>query len=79
MPGRLVVADAGPLHYLVLIEHSSIFPALFEKVFVPTIVRDELRHIEATKLVRDWVENPPAWLEVCAGFCPRRSINPVAR
>ena len=66
MPGRLVVADAGPLHYLVLIEHSSIFPALFEKVFVPTIVRDELRHIEAPKLVRDWVENPPAWLEVCA-------------
>jgi len=26
MPGRLVVADAGPLHYLVLIGHGNICP-----------------------------------------------------
>ena len=66
MPRRLVVADAGPLHYLVLIEQSNILPALFEKVFLPTAVRDELAHSEAPAAVRAWVENPPSWLEVRA-------------
>jgi predicted nucleic acid-binding protein len=60
----LVVADAGPLHYLVLIEQSTILPALFEKVFLPTTVRDELAHSEAPAPVRAWAENPPSWLEV---------------
>src|SRR5260370_35363249 len=66
MPGRLVVADAGPLHYLVLIEQSNILPALFERVFLPTTVRDELAHSEAPAPVRARVENPPTWLEVRA-------------
>ncbi|HTF75636.1 MAG TPA: AAA domain-containing protein [Bradyrhizobium sp.] len=44
---RLVVADTSPLNYLVLIEQVEILPALFEKVFVPQIVRHELQHSEA--------------------------------
>jgi hypothetical protein len=35
MPGRVVIADAGPLHYLVLIGCSDILPTLFETVFIP--------------------------------------------
>jgi predicted nucleic acid-binding protein len=64
MPGRVVIADAGPLHYLVLIGCSDILPALFEKVLVPTLVRNELAHREAPEIVRVWMENPPGWLEV---------------
>jgi predicted nucleic acid-binding protein len=64
MPSRLVIADAGPLHYLVLTGYSDVLPALFEKVFVPTIVRNELAHDEAPELVRAWIENPPGWLDV---------------
>ena len=64
MPGRLVIADASPLHYLVLIGCSDILPALFETVFVPTVVRDELLHPETPEIVRTWMENPPGWLEV---------------
>jgi len=64
MPSRLVIADAGPLHYLVPTRYSDILSALFERVFVPTIVRNELAHDEAPELVRAWVENPPGWLEV---------------
>jgi len=64
MPGRLVIADASPLHYLVLIGYSDILPALFETVFVPTVVRDELLHPETPEIVRTWMENPPGWLEV---------------
>ena len=49
-----------------LIGHSDVLPALFEKVFLPTLVRDELAHSEAPASVRAWVENPPQWLEVRA-------------
>jgi predicted nucleic acid-binding protein len=47
---RVVVADTGPLNYLVLIGESDILPKLFEAVFVPEAVRTELR--------------PPAWLDI---------------
>jgi predicted nucleic acid-binding protein len=63
---RLVVADTAPLNYLVLIGHVELLPALFEKVFVPEPVRDELRHIEAPDAVRQWVADPPPWIEVVA-------------
>jgi predicted nucleic acid-binding protein len=61
---RLVVADTGPVHYLVLIGPIGILPALFERVLVPSVVRDELANAEAPAAVRYWIENPPAWLEV---------------
>ncbi len=34
---RIVVADTGPLNYLVLIGQVNLLPALFEKVIVPTV------------------------------------------
>ena len=61
---RLVVADTGPLDYLVLIGESDLLPKLFEKVFVPEAVGAELRHRAAPPSVRMWAEKPPAWLEV---------------
>jgi predicted nucleic acid-binding protein len=47
----------------VLTGYSDVLPALFEKVFVPTIVRNELAHDEAPELVRAWIEKP-GWLDV---------------
>jgi hypothetical protein len=38
----LVVADTGPINYLILIERIGILPALFEKVILPSVARDEL-------------------------------------
>ena len=66
---RLVVADSGPLHYLILIEAISLIPDLFEpnlfeKVFVPQAVRDELGHVSAPSIERAWVAVPPDWLEI---------------
>jgi Uncharacterised protein family (UPF0175) len=61
---RLVVADTSPLNYLVLIGQVEILPALFEKVFVPQVVQNELRHDEAPESVRRWIAAPPSWLEV---------------
>ena len=51
----LVVADAGPLHYLVLTGDIELLPKLFERVLVPQVVRDELANAEAPQAVRDWI------------------------
>ena len=61
---RLVVADSSPLNYLVWIEQVEILPALFERIFVPAVVQNELRHSEAPESVRRWIAAPPSWLEV---------------
>jgi predicted nucleic acid-binding protein len=61
---RVVVADTGPIHYLVLIGHIEILPALFEKVIIPSVVHSELARAQAPDAVRNWIQAPPAWLEV---------------
>jgi len=61
---RAVIADTGPIHYLVLIGHSEILPALFEKIIIPSAVRDELARIEAPEAVRNWIQAAPPWLRV---------------
>jgi predicted nucleic acid-binding protein len=61
---RLVVADTGPLNYLVLIGASDLLAKLFETVLVPQAVCDELRHPAAPAAVRAWAALPPAWLDV---------------
>ena len=60
----LVVADTSPIRYLVEIGHIGILPQLFERIFIPSLVYDELRHPSAPAPVRAWVNAPPAWLEV---------------
>ena len=61
---RLVVADAGPLNYLVLIDAIDLLPQLFEKIFVPVEVRNELNANDAPAIVRAWIVNSPPWLDV---------------
>jgi predicted nucleic acid-binding protein len=62
----VVVADTGPIHYLVLIGETDVLPQLFGKVLIPDTVRDELLHSEAPAEVRDWAADPPDWIEVHA-------------
>ena len=51
----IVVADAGPLHYLVLIDCGETLGRLFDHVLVPFAVRDELLHPRAPQKVKDWM------------------------
>jgi predicted nucleic acid-binding protein len=62
---RLVIADTGPINYLILIGHIDILPALFERVILPSAVRDELATPKAPLLVQNWIAGPPPWVEVC--------------
>ncbi len=61
---RAVIADTGPIHYLILIGHTEIIPALFDTVMIPSAVREELAHTGAPDPVRKWIRAPPSWLEV---------------
>lgn len=61
---RLVIADTGPINYLVLIDCIDSLPNLFQKVILPSAVRLELNDEGTPPSVRDWIANPPAWVEV---------------
>ena len=61
---RLVVADTSPIRYLVWIGQIDLLPRLFEKIFLPSVVADEMLHPSAPPAVRDWMQLPPGWLEV---------------
>jgi predicted nucleic acid-binding protein len=61
---RPVVADTGPLNYLVLINAIELLPRLFTKVYAPTAVRAELLDPDAPPIVRAWATQPPPWLDV---------------
>ena len=60
----LVIADASPLHYLVLIAATDILPLLFGRVVVPRVVAQELQHPQTPALVHLWMAAPPAWLDI---------------
>ena len=63
---RVVVADATPLHYLILIDAVNVLPRIFEKIHVPMEVRDELTYAATPPPVRTWMQQPPEWLEILA-------------
>jgi len=61
----LLVADTGPLHYLVQIEAEEVLPVLAARVLLPVEVWHELRDSAAATVVRNWAAKPPPWLEIC--------------
>ncbi|MBN1489586.1 MAG: DUF3368 domain-containing protein [Phycisphaerae bacterium] len=61
----IVVSDASPLHYLVLIRLDDLLPRLFREVIVPPAVLAELAHARAPERVRAWVNQLPPWVQTC--------------
>jgi predicted nucleic acid-binding protein len=61
---RLVVADTGPINYLVLVDAIDLLPTLFNTIVVPAAVYRELCHPGAPLPVRAWIANIPNWLDV---------------
>jgi predicted nucleic acid-binding protein len=60
----IVVADSGPLHYLILIEIADLLRRLYGEVVIPERVAMELRVSGAPPSVRAWLSPPPSWLTV---------------
>jgi len=60
----IVVADATPLRYLVLIDAIAVLPALHARIVIPRTVADELQRPRTPLPVRQWMAAPPAWLDI---------------
>jgi predicted nucleic acid-binding protein len=66
----IVIADTGPINYLIIIGEIELLPVLYDRVAVPPSVCEELGRARAPKEVRAWIAQPPSWLEIVA---PARS------
>ena len=60
----IVVADSGPLHYLILLEQTELLRRFYGQVLVPEPVAGELSAPAAPAVVREWMRRPPTWVEV---------------
>jgi predicted nucleic acid-binding protein len=60
----IVVADSGPLHYLVLLEHVDLLRHFFGHVLVPEPVASELSADGVPAIVREWIIKPTTWGDV---------------
>jgi predicted nucleic acid-binding protein len=60
----IAVSNTTPLRYLIAIEQEHLFPGVFEKIFVPSVVHEELTRIETPERVRRLVLSLPGWYEV---------------
>ena len=76
----LVVADASPLHYLILIASANILPALIGCLVIPREVAAELPHPQPPAVVRVWMATSPAWLDIQdVGTAPDASLSHLDR
>ena len=62
----IVVSDTSPICYLVLIEAIDLLPQLYGQVIIPQAVLLELDALGAPSVLREWIEDPPSWLNVRA-------------
>lgn len=62
----IVIADASPLNYLVLIGEIALLPALYDRVLIPLEVHRELQRPGTPPSVSAWASCIPPWCEVRA-------------
>ena len=60
----IVIADTSPLNYLVLIGAIDVLPTLYQSVIIPKAVLAELHAKDTPRLVKEWIDSLPSWLEV---------------
>lgn len=60
----IVVADSGPLHYLILLDHADLLHRFYDEVVVPEAVAAELSTLSTPLIVREWISRAPSWLSI---------------
>jgi len=75
----IIIADTGPIHYLILINEIEVLETLAGRVIVPHAVFQELQAAGAPEQVRRWISSQPDWIEVRQAntslFTPRKKIG----
>lgn len=62
----IVVSDTSPICYLLLINQIEILQVLYDVVTIPQTVADELSAPESPPVVKNWMTQPPDWLQIQA-------------
>jgi len=60
----IVVADSGPLHYLILVGEIDLLRQFYGEVRIPLAVERELSSAGAPTQIVEWIANLPAWVRV---------------
>lgn len=60
----IIVADTGPVNYLILSGQVHLLRDLFGSLLIPAAVHQELLHPFAPGTVRAWAADLPAWASV---------------
>lgn len=60
----IVVSNTSPLNYLVQIEVQDLLQQLFGTIYIPVAVRDELSNPASPGIVKNWILDPPAWIQI---------------
>jgi len=68
----IVVADTGPVNYLVLSGQVALIHKLYGALLIPTAVQKELLDARAPLKVRAWANARPVWAEVRQAADPLR-------
>src|ERR1700737_4066315 len=71
------VSNTTPLRYLIAIEQEHLLGELFEKVFVPVAVHEELTDARTPEIGRRSGASLPGWFEVRTVDKPRPATFPV--
>jgi len=71
----IVIADTGPLNYLILVGEVEILQKLFGHVIIPAAVLKELRQDLTPQPVAKWMSALPSWLEVRTVSAPEAAIH----
>lgn len=62
----IVVSDTSPICYLLLIGRIDLLQVLYNSIIIPQTVADELSASESPIAVKDWIAQPPSWLQIRA-------------
>jgi predicted nucleic acid-binding protein len=62
----IIVADTGPVNYLILSGHIDFIARLYGSLILPPAVHRELLHPKAPQDVQQWANALPDWAEVRA-------------
>jgi predicted nucleic acid-binding protein len=61
---KVVVADASPINYLILVNCIDILRRLYGRVVIPPEVLNELTAEGAPQAVKSWIRTRPDWIVV---------------
>jgi predicted nucleic acid-binding protein len=67
----VVIADTGPIQYLLLIDQIALLPELFDRIFIPATLCSEMLDPKTPDVVRKWIAAHPPWLEILADPIPQ--------